>query len=104
MKWYKIRIKIISYDIYPFYPIKKWGKNRIFNILDLYDYCRIILKFKKLNWSSNDIWKMTMFAGCLNDAVNILLYKLIGNSRIGYSYYSKIRKLIYKGYERHWEM
>ena len=95
MKLFKLKITIQLVYVYPFSFLNDWK----YNIKIYLTYLKAKRKFRKLNWSENDIFKLTMCCDCFNDAVDTLGYAITENTLV----ILKLRPLILEGYERSWE-
>ena len=93
MKFYKI--KIIPVSFFPFHFLSVWKRDFLLFI----EYLKVKHKFKKRNWNDDQVWQLTSFCCCIEDAVQRLCYELTKNTKL----HPKLKKLIYDGYERHWE-
>ncbi len=93
MKLYKIKFEPIH--VYPFQFLSDWW----FKIKLILDKLKLKRKFKKLNWSEEEMWELTQYCCSLKDAVRTLRDELTKNFRL----FPLAEKLIYDGYERDWK-
>jgi len=95
MKLFKIKIVFTPFYIYPFRFLTDWK----YEALLYYEYLKVKHKFNKLNWNDDDVWNLTSFCCCLDDAIQRLCYTLTDDKRL----HPKLKILIEDGYEREWK-
>ncbi len=93
-----ITIKFKSYYIDPFRPLF----NIIARVKLFVAEIKLRRKWKKLNWDEPYIWSKTRYCGSLNDAIQELVWVLLG-----YPGDNRLRPLawtlIEEGFERDWK-
>ena len=95
MKIYKFKIIVEAFYVHPFYFLTTWKRN----ITHYIEYLKVRNLFIKLNWNDSEVWGLTSCCSSTEEAVETLCYKLTKKEYL----YPKLRKLIWKGFERGWK-